>query len=111
MSKPGKFSPGPWTFESVSFGSPDAPISHKKIVAASVNGEVGRNMIAEVHMNHPNHEADGQLLAASPELYEALYALRQFGFNVAGNKMQQANLQNWYELADKALAKARGESS
>jgi hypothetical protein len=71
-----KHTPGPWTFDSFSFGAPDAPISHKKIVGP-LNADGSKHLIAEVHMNHPAHEADGRLLAAAPDLLLSCMELRE----------------------------------
>ena len=75
-----KRTPGPWTFESFSFGPPGAAISHKKIVGPKLDG-ISQKLIAEVHMEHPTHEADGQLLAAAPELLDAVETALAFFYN------------------------------
>lgn len=88
--------PGPWTFSAFSFGSPTAPVCHKKIVGPMEDG-VSQKLIAEIHMQHDTHEADGALIAAAPEMLEALEACVTHGY---------------YGSQDKVLAaiqKARGE--
>lgn len=60
-----KHTPGPWLFKAI---SPD--IAHKSIVGPLNETGTSRNILAEVHMIHPNHDADGCLMAAAPELYD-----------------------------------------
>lgn len=74
LTETAKFTPGPWTFESYCFGSPDAEIAKKEIVGP-VQPDTHRNLIAEIHMRHDAHEADGHLIAAAPDMFAALEAV------------------------------------
>jgi hypothetical protein len=99
--------PGPWTFEAFSFGTPTAPVSHKKIVGP-VNDEHGsKNLIAEVHMNHPAHDADGRLLASAPDMLEALEAACEYlGGETLNDDTPEGN--RLYEKMRKVIEKAKG---
>jgi len=102
-----KHTPGPWTFNSFSLGSPNSPIVHKKIVGP-LNENGSKNLIAEVHMQHPAHEADGRLIAAAPELLEALehmVAVSNWATTIQSEEQYDAMIAN----AEAAIRKAKGE--
>ncbi|MDR6432008.1 hypothetical protein [Brucella pseudogrignonensis] len=54
-------------------------------------------------------DANAHLIAAAPELYEALYRLVR-DCEIAGLQ-EQAGFDCWIIMANKALAKARGEAA
>ncbi len=82
------YTPGPWNYEEPGWdGLP---------YLTSTNGEVVATFFSE-----PENSSDIQLIAAAPELYEALVGL--IGFLFHGKKDSQAILR-----ATAALAKARG---
>ena len=86
MSEP-KFTPGPWLFSSYKSGNSVIVTDGKEFDVATVN--------------YPNRDANAHLIAAAPELYEALEELliqtRQYGHEPE------------IAMAEAALAKARGE--
>jgi hypothetical protein len=101
------FTPGPWTVESrVAFGKNDYAVSpasgNDGFVAALTHG--------------PDAKANARLIAAAPELYEALVALtRAVNTNELAAAMACheivafANVKDALKLALPAIKKARGE--
>ena len=85
MSKT-KFTPGPWLFSSYKSGTSVIVIDGKEFGVATVN--------------YPNRDANAHLIAAAPDLYEALDNLE----NDDGSIPDHA-----WKLVQAALAKARGE--
>ena len=86
-----KFTPGPWLFSSYKSGNSVIVIDGKEFDVATVN--------------YPNRDANAHLIAAAPELYEALDALRaELFLHAEGNYFRPL-----LDKAEIALAKARGE--
>ena len=101
MSKT-KFTPGPWLFSSYKSGTSVIVIDGKEFGVATVN--------------YPNRDANAHLIAAAPELYEALEKIRHWGESQhkAQSKGGHATfdmmmLREQIDTAEAALAKARGE--
>lgn len=94
MSEP-KFTPGPWLFSSYKSGNSVIVIDGKEFDVATVN--------------YPNRDANAHLIAAAPELYEALEGLLAdiTEYQEINNLGGQNN--HWQVKAKAALAKARGE--
>lgn len=93
-----KFTPGPWSLDREH--SPDDSYGHwyHRITAGHGYSENGFRLSGIVNPH------DAHLIAAAPELYEALYEL------VASIKLVDPEyLQDEIEFASKTLAKARGE--
>lgn len=92
FAEPQAHTPGPWTAEAEREGG---PVTY---VHAKAHG------IADCNAGYPNDEANARLIAAAPELYEALRALRSAlssGVEVTQKVIPQV---------DAALAKARGDA-
>jgi len=86
-----KFTPGPWLFSSYKSGNSVIVIDGKEFDVATVN--------------YPNRDANAHLIAASPDLYEALDALKaELFLHAEGNYFRPL-----LDKAEIALAKARGE--
>ena len=83
-----KFTPGPWKIGAYESGR------------MAVDGANGEEVTGYIDIE------DAHLIAAAPELYEALKLLVSYG-NVFAHKSGQASP---YEMAQTALAKARGEA-
>ena len=90
-----KFTPGPWLFSSYRSGNSVIVIDGKEFDVATVN--------------YPNRDANAHLIAAAPELYEALDGLLAdiTEYQEINNLGGQNN--HWQVKAKAALAKARGE--
>jgi len=103
-----KFTPGPWEWET--------PLGDDcySIVQAGVETHKWQ-FIAHISVGKPEEgefprrqcKANAQLIAAAPELYEALYRLVR-DCEIAGLQ-EQAGFDCWINMANAALAKARGE--
>lgn len=92
-----KFTTGPWK---VGDKHRDCQIFHGSDSVAFAREEFGRISSIEA-------KANAHLIAASPELYEALYRLVR-DCEIAGLQ-EQAGFDCWINMANAALAKARGE--
>ena len=105
-----KFTPGPWLFSSYKSGNSVIVIDGKEFDVATVN--------------YPNRDANAHLIAAAPDLYEALknttahlvaaHSLLQSGGQkaAASNTMFEIMLKDYeksIEVGRAALSKARGE--
>ena len=92
-----KFTPGPWLFSSYKSGNSVIVIDGKEFDVATVN--------------YPNRDANAHLIAAAPELYEALSHLEPYlDAIICYASTIEEHPQNGYILETKAaLAKARGE--
>lgn len=105
MSKKPSYTPGPWLHET----GPDAPIGSvvtandaHPIAQAQSNSTVrGSDYAGQNAMR----EANAQLIAAAPELLEALQSF------VKVHEFQGHADRPWYQDAKKAIAKATGEPS
>ena len=87
-----KFTPGPWLFSSYKSGNSVIVIDGKEFDVATVN--------------YPNRDANAHLIAAAPELYEALEFLLTCKHGEFCDHYREAE-----RKAKAALAKARGESN
>lgn len=85
-----KHTPGPWTVRSTCIYTAD---EHEDWVASCGNGQVARQQI---------NKANARLIAAAPELLEAL----QFVMTASGEQLSTA-----FEQAQAAIAKATGEQT
>jgi hypothetical protein len=115
MSTPA-FTPGPWDVESTR--NPNADYMTWREIKAEDSG--GKSIVlAEVYMDsnlmEPTNEqarANSRLIAAAPELYEALGYLRDYGCPVCSGDCGSANPPVTacpMQKVSAALAKARGE--
>jgi hypothetical protein len=111
-----KHTPGPWEFQTFLQRYVDGTVStvSKKIVSPVLDQKTGaKHLLAEVHAQHENHEADGRLMAAAPELLEALDLLTKHIAQAlysgeidlsAQEQIREANL-----IALDAIRKTKGE--
>jgi len=103
-----KFTPGPWLFSSYKSGTSVIVIDGKEFDVATVS--------------YPNRDANAHLIAAAPELYEALEAVlkldKEEGAPIPSSHTRSGSSGSvgWmikarevYTHAHAALAKARGE--
>jgi hypothetical protein len=101
MSNPKmKWTAGPWSIEF--FQSPNPGLEDWPSI--NINNSTGYN-IAEIHLPDDEDEANAQLIASAPELYEALreaVELMPLGTTVRAN---------WLTKTSELLAKARGEKA
>lgn len=97
------FTPGPWLIR-------QGFIEDEIEVYPSAKAPHGlqKAEIATVKDYHDDYEANAHLIAAAPELYEALCRLVR-DCEIAGLQ-EQAGFDCWINMANKALAKARGEA-
>lgn len=91
MSEP-KWTPGPWNATEIPYG---------------FWIEAEKEWIATVHLQDESTNATARLIAAAPELYEAL---ERCAAVCAGQDMTKNGLIDALEAARAALAKVRGES-
>ena len=94
MNEP-KFTPGPWLFSSYKSGNSVIVIDGKEFDVATVN--------------YPNRDANAHLIAAAPELYEALEHIEEYWNRDQNISAMSDALWHIIEVAQAALAKARGE--
>jgi hypothetical protein len=96
MSAPA-FTPGPWTFNDPWAGFSSITDADGKLIFGIARGDPDETQPV------PVCEANARLIAAAPELYEALNALLTYvaGFDREGLPV--------FEQSAAALAKARGE--
>ena len=57
-----------------------------------------------------NHLANAHLIAAAPEMYEALEKIQEIELSIAQEYRVNADDSQIYNIAEKVLRKARGES-
>jgi len=104
-----KFTPGPWLFSSYKSGTSVIVIDGKEFDVATVS--------------YPNRDANAHLIAAAPELYEALKAVLEIeteegapsapshtSSGKSGSIAWSVKAREVYSNAHAALAKARGEA-
>lgn len=113
MTSEPKWTPGPWDFSMAKM-----PIDgeYDYCISAVVDGE--RYVISEAfgrvsEKQRPNAHANARLIAAAPELYEALERLLKWVAPIAGDnhdKDREREEMASVEAACSALRKARGES-
>lgn len=103
-----KFTAGHWIASqkhSSKVGLPIVASPHGRSIASVTFFGLGENF-----KNHDDESyANAHLIAAAPELYEALYRLVR-DCEIAGLQ-EQAGFDCWINMANKALAKARGEAA
>lgn len=90
-----KHTPGPWLFSSYKSGNSVIVIDGKEFDVATVN--------------YPNRDANAHLIAAAPELYEALDGLLADITEYQEINFLGGENNHWQVRARAALAKARGE--
>ena len=98
MSKKPKFTPGPWLI-----GEDQCVDETWSIVTTS-----GGSIIANVNDRH-DRKANAHLIAAAPDLYEALEKLRSYSDAIAAGRINYRPGDH-IAVADAALAKARGQA-
>ena len=96
-----KFTPGPWKVQRTNQGV---------FIEGNVEKPIG--YLAQVRGiyrdgNRVMEDANAALIAAAPELYEALKNIASY----IGDLPRHYNFQDEYDQAETALAKARGEES
>lgn len=99
-----KFAPGPWSVHQNGYGTLFVKGS---LESTSPMGVVYRELIAGGNNSDTLTKHNAHLIAAAPELYEALSRLT-IDCKIAGLQ-EQAGFDCWLTMADNALAKARGE--
>lgn len=92
-----KHTPGPWR---VGMAGPN--------LCPTVGTECGLMTAMVAHGNNHPTEANARLIAAAPELYEALEAL--MAFDGARGTYDASKAYDAKQAAEKALAKARGQA-
>lgn len=92
-----KFTKGPWHYEVIS----DTVEAGQHTTVC--NMDIGCNQD-----ENEENIANAHLIAAAPDLYEALYRLTR-DCEIAGLQ-EQAGFDCWISMANTALAKARGET-
>lgn len=106
MTQERKFTPGPWVSKH------DADSGHYDIRGAA-RGAVAET-IAQVHyvQNKPGGrgEADAHLIAAAPELFEALGSAPIIGPTESASSFRQRQDEWLRNVCNPAIAKARGET-
>ena len=90
-----KFTPGPWLFSSYKSGTSVIVIDGKEFDVATVN--------------YPNRDANAHLIAAAPDLYEALEELHAEQ-NGPPLEKYKTSWEKAIRKTEAALAKARGEA-
>ena len=104
MSEP-KFTPGPWKAHH-GIMEPDYVFYGEE-----ENCDVEKRVIAEVYQRpEPYRNYDVDLIAAAPELYDALEKIQEIELSIAQEHRVNADDSQIYNIAEKALRKARGES-
>lgn len=96
MNKP-KFTPGPW--EAIPGNS------MVRVNPLVDQGYLGGLYIADIQLLLPEAEANANLIAAAPEMYEALEKVAEYGDCFA----HKTGERNPYRMVMEALKKARGE--
>ena len=91
-----KHTPGPW-------GGNGGPMVYTR----------GANFIGMVHYDDEVAKANTRLIAAAPELLEALEAVMALEDNTSpfGGELQQDRIERTIEAARAAIAKAKGETT
>lgn len=101
-----KFTPGPWVAVDEGRGR-----DRNWCVMVPEESRFGP-YIATIHNTADHAKANAHLIAAAPELYEALEAVLDLRENTSpfGGELQADRIDRTIEAASAALAKARGES-
>jgi len=99
MGNENKWTPGPWYV-----GAPDDCYCIAEVGSRAVYPVAGR-----VYQNADSDEADAHLIAAAPELYEALDELADLMQGVIEGDYRPDSFT--LQIARAALAKARGETN
>ena len=104
-----KFTPGPWWVSENMIGNPEIRTHRDKLDAGDLNSNFGAGMCSSIG-DHTEKRTSGNeihnahLIAAAPELYEAL-------INIVGSgEIPYCQSDPLIVAAGEALAKARGES-
>jgi hypothetical protein len=99
-----KHTPGPWSFEPASKIGEHWAAGAAHGVTANDNKDRWRGYVTNVLANSPNAEANARLIAAAPELLEALQALLAW----AETKPTRLDDDRLQAAAALAIAKATG---
>ena len=104
-------SPAPWKVDDGKWGC-DNKIMCEYISDIIVKGEKSTKVVASCNAHFDTYKPDARLIAAAPELYEALFEalpwLTDIGAEVVGNEAA-AKIAAIVKKAKSALAKAAGE--
>ena len=104
ISEP-KFTPGPWKAHHGCM-EPDYVFYGEE-----ENCDAEKRVIAEVYQRpEPYRNYDVDLIAAAPEMYEALEKIQEIELSIAQEYRVNADDSQIYNIAEKVLRKARGES-
>jgi hypothetical protein len=96
-----KHTPGPWLYITGDEWSHSVVTEEGELPS----GDMGYWTVASINKNRePQHKANARLIAAAPELLEALRTLKMA--IVAGPP--EYDSADWIEMADAAIAKATG---
>lgn len=98
-----KWTPGPWKWNVETYAPVEGQIE--------ILGEAGEN-VSKIPTHYPNNTGNALLIAAAPELYEALagFFAQDIACPFGMNDGRLKDWQEWYEKARAALAKARGDN-
>ena len=109
-------SPAPWKVNDTELDC-DNEISCEYISDIIVKGEKRTKIVARCNAHFDTYKPDALLIAAAPELYEALRMyqeafaeIRKSAWFIDANFYEIMNLNKVMTAADAALAKAAGES-
>ena len=104
MSTETKFTPGPWRASLDDFGDyAIQPAGQELAVAAVVNGDA-RGLLGEAS----EHAANAHLIAAAPEMYEALQAIDWSAVLLWRDRGDEVVSEEAIKAVRAALAKAEG---
>ncbi len=96
--------PGPWEFHEGSDNSPDEIQIGEPILGSIVGDEWH---ISRIWRDVPQALANAHLIAAAPDLLEALEAMREYA--IPGMNWTDEIGQALLAITDKAIAKAKGQ--
>jgi hypothetical protein len=107
MSKQPKHTPGPWAYNILPLKS------YHKVPEISIYNADGHEFIRQSYDTYSDQamlsEGDACLIAAAPEMLEALELAQKFMLGVEYNDLKQGEAGNTYNAICAAIAKAKGE--
>ncbi|MHB1419526.1 MAG: hypothetical protein ACYCX4_08020 [Bacillota bacterium] len=98
-----EFTPGPWKLDK--FYKANIAEGFSKVIAGVHNGKVVADWPQGTNTSPQEHHSNANLIAAAPDMYEALEEL----FNLLEEYQPNWYLNGHYKRALAALQKARGE--